>query len=120
MKYFSNALKKYATFAGRTSRKGYWMFILFYLLFYIVAMVLDFIIVAVTQAPLVIFSTLFALAMILPCWSITVRRLHDTGKSGWMILVGMIPLIGGIWLLVLMCKAGDTTTNAYGEIPLEV
>lgn len=112
MNYFLDALKKYATFKGRTSRKGYWMFYLLYVVFAAVMTVLDMLIGTVA-----VFSTIFALGTVLPALAVAVRRLHDIGKSGWMLLVSLIPLAGFIWLLVLLCKAGDANANQYGEVP---
>jgi uncharacterized membrane protein YhaH (DUF805 family) len=60
---------------------------------------------------------LYGLALFIPGLAVAVRRLHDIGKSGWMILVALIPLIGGIWLLILLVKEGDSGSNEYGPDP---
>lgn len=62
---------------------------------------------------------LFALAMILPSIAVTVRRLHDTSRSGWWLLISLIPLIGGIVLLIFVCLDSTSGTNAYGPNPKE-
>jgi len=60
---------------------------------------------------------LYVLAVVIPSLAVAVRRLHDTGKSGWFYLVALIPLIGGIWLIVLFATEGDVGPNAYGPDP---
>jgi len=97
------------------------MFILFNMIFGIVAMILDNIlgiaIEGVGYGPL---YGLYALAVFIPGLAVAVRRLHDVGKSGWMILVVLIPLIGAIWLLVLMVTDSNSGENQYGQNPKEV
>ncbi len=60
---------------------------------------------------------LYALAVFLPSLALTVRRLHDVGKSGWFILIGLIPIVGAIWLLVLMVTDSAPRDNEYGSNP---
>lgn len=64
-----------------------------------------------------IFSVIFGLLILYPSITLTVRRLHDIGKSGWMILVSLIPLVGGIWLIILLCTAVQEGSNKWGEDP---
>lgn len=118
MKWYLKAFKNYANFNGRARRKEYWMFTLFNIIFLIIAAILDNA-MGMTFGPVGygILYALYALATLIPNLAVTVRRLHDTGKSGWMILVGIIPLIGGIWLLVLMCTDGNPGENKYGPNP---
>ncbi len=92
MHYFTDVLKKYAVFEGRSSRKEYWMFILFYF----ASNILLRIIVIFSGFPITITSTIattYSLGTLLPALGVTVRRLHDTGKSGWWILLGPISII---------------------------
>jgi uncharacterized membrane protein YhaH (DUF805 family) len=63
---------------------------------------------------------LYAIALIIPGIAVLVRRLHDVGKSGWMILVLLIPIIGAIWMLVLLCTDSQTGSNKWGQNPKEV
>ncbi len=107
MDYFIDALKKYAEFCGRTSRKAYWMYYLFYVLFYMVAGVLD----AFGGAGL--FISLYTLAMLIPGIAITTRRLHDTGRTGWWQLVYLVPLVGWLIMLVFLVQ-GSSPDNEYG------
>ncbi len=120
MNYFIQALKKYVDFSGRARRKEYWMFILFYMLFMIAAMVIDGILIAITGMAISLLTSLFSLAMLLPTIAVAVRRMHDLGKSGAMILITLIPLIGGIWFLVLAATEGQAGENQYGSDPKEV
>ncbi len=118
MEWYLKVLKNYANFTGRARRKEYWMFVLFNIIFAVIAIILDNILgVNVEGLPYGLFYFLYGLFIIIPSLSVAVRRLHDTGNSGWMILVGLIPIIGGIWLLVLYVTDGDPRENKYGENP---
>ena len=114
MEWYLKVLKQYADFSGRARRKEYWMFTLFNIIFTIVASIID----GVLGMP--IFYLVYALAMLIPGLAVAVRRLHDVGKSGWMLLIGLIPLIGGIWLLVLMVTDSQAGANKWGENPKEI
>jgi uncharacterized membrane protein YhaH (DUF805 family) len=121
MNWYLEVLKKYAVFSGRARRTEYWMFALFNIIFAIVAVVLDNVLGLAMEdigyGPIYI---IYALAMFLPALGVLVRRLHDVGKSGAMIFIAFIPLIGAIWLLVLMVTDSDPGQNAYGPNPKEV
>ena len=106
MDYFIGALKKYADFTGRARRKEYWMFILIYFVINIILVVLG----------LDIISGLVALGLLVPSISIGARRLHDTGRSGWWQLLGLIPVIGSIVLIVFLAQDGHDA-NDYGVNP---
>ena len=110
---------KYADFSGRASRAEFWWFALFT---FIVMVVLDVIVLAVQSSGilLTIFGLVFlvvAVGLIVPSLAAIVRRLHDTGKSGWLFLLVLIPLVGGIVLLVFYLLPSDAKANAYGEPP---
>lgn len=118
MKWYLRVLKQYADFKGRARRKEYWMFVLFNLIFASIAVVLDNILgLAVEDAGYGPIYGLYMLAVLVPGIAVTVRRLHDINKSGWMILIGFIPFIGFIWLLVLMVTNGQQEANKWGENP---
>ena len=120
MDWYLAVLKNYATFSGRARRKEYWMFALFNFLFAIAAMVVDNILgisFVTGYGPVYL---LYVLAMLIPGLAVAVRRLHDVGKSGWFMFIALIPIIGGIWLLILMCTEGVAGANQYGENPKEV
>lgn len=114
MDWYLSALKKYAVFDGRARRKEYWMFQLFYIIFLCIAVIIDMVI-----GTLMVFYILYILAMAIPSISVTVRRLHDIDKSGWWYFISCVPIIGGIWLLVLVCTEGDRGINGYGYNPKE-
>lgn len=114
MSYFIEALKKYAVFSGRARRKEYWMFSLFAA---IIAVVLAVIGLAIKFPYLVI---LFYVAILLPGLGVSIRRLHDTGRSGWWLLIGIVPVVGGIMLLVFTCTDSKPGANQYGPNPKEV
>lgn len=112
----------YANFSGRARRKEYWMFALFQAIIMIVLLILDNVLglgFDIGGIPLGygVLYTIGALAHFIPGLAVVVRRLHDVGKSGWFYLIALIPFIGIIWLLVLMCTDGDKGDNAYGPDP---
>lgn len=103
---------KYATFQGRACRSEYWFFYLFYTLAYVIASIVD----AVLGFP--ILTLVFLLATVVPILAVGVRRLHDTDRSGWWLLIPLVPLIGGIVLLIWTCSRGTTGDNRFGSDPL--
>lgn len=99
MNWYISVLKKYAVFSGRASRKEYWMFILFNIIFGIIASIIDSIIgIKIYGSGLII--NLYTLAILIPSLAVSVRRLHDTGRSGWWLLIESVPIIGIIWMLI--------------------
>lgn len=112
MHWFIEVVKKYAVFEGRARRKEYWMYSLFSALIGAVAGVIDALVFG-SQ----ILTFVLALGLLLPTLGVTVRRLHDTNRSGWWVLIGFIPLVGGIIMLVFLCIKGQTGSNEYGDDP---
>ncbi|MCB1171245.1 MAG: DUF805 domain-containing protein [Leptospiraceae bacterium] len=119
MSWYLKVLKQYVDFNGRARRKEYWMFYLFNMIFSVVAATLDNMLglTFVEGVPYGFLYLAYILAVMLPALGVTIRRLHDTGKSGWMFLVVFIPLAGPIWLLVLMVLEGTQGDNEYGPDP---
>jgi uncharacterized membrane protein YhaH (DUF805 family) len=115
MDWYINVLKKYAVFSGRARRREYWMFCLFNTLFTFAAMFLDHMLGTNKGAGVV--YCIYTLAILIPSLAVAARRLHDTGKSGWFLLIGLIPLIGAIWIFVLFCFEGEAAENKYGLNP---
>jgi uncharacterized membrane protein YhaH (DUF805 family) len=119
MKWFLEVLtKKYATFEGRARRKEYWYFILFYCIALVALAIVD--VLAGTyseEAELGLFSALFVLATLIPMIAVTVRRLHDTDRSGWWVLISFIPLIGSLVLLVFAVLDSTPGANRFGANP---
>lgn len=118
MNWYFKVLKQYADFNGRARRKEYWMFTLFNMIFVFIAMLMDNIFETTAgELPYGLFYFLYVLAIFIPGLAVSVRRLHDVGKSGWMYLIIFIPLVGAIWLLVLMVTDSDPGDNEYGPNP---
>lgn len=106
-------LSKYVGFGGRAGRSEFWWFFLFYLIAAVVALSID----ASARGGGIIYA-IVVLGLVLPLLSAEFRRLHDTGHSGWWLFITLIPLIGTIWLLVLLASRGDQAPNKYGNTQL--
>ena len=106
-------LKKYAQFSGRSRRKEYWL----YTLFYVVITSLTFYVDAVMGEGEGVLSLLLWLLLLVPGVAVIVRRLHDIDRSGWWSLILVIPLIGPIVILVFMCLDGTSGNNRFGPDP---
>lgn len=111
---YVNVLKNYVGFSGRARRREYWLFILAN---FIVSLVIS-IIGAAIKLP--ILTTIYALAIFLPSLGVLIRRLHDIGKSGVWYLICLIPCVGVIWLIVLLCQDSMPGTNEFGANPKDV
>ncbi len=121
MNWYLKCLKQYADFSGRARRKEYWMFRLFDMIFLIVAMIIDNLVgTASPELGYGVFSILYGLATFIPTLAVTVRRLHDVGESGWWFFIVLIPLVGVIWLFVLMVTDSQQGSNKWGENPKEI
>lgn len=119
MKWYLAALKKYATFRGRASRSEFWFFTLFNLIAYIVLIFLDGMFGTFDEeGGIGLLSGIYSLGVILPSFAVSVRRLHDTDRTGWWMLISLIPLIGTIVLFVFWCQKGTSGTNRFGDDPL--
>ncbi len=123
--------RRYAEFSGRSRRQEFWMFVLFnYIVAFAWGAVLGLIMLLLYLMDaredtmmticylLIVPYGLFSLYLIVPSLAVAVRRLHDTDKSGWFILIGMIPLVGGIILIVFYATEGTRGPNRYGPDPL--
>ena len=124
MNWYLKVLNQYADFSGRARRKEYWMFVLFNIIFAFIAMALDNVLgisfnIAGQNVGYGWIYTIYGLAVFIPGLAVAVRRLHDVGKSGWMMFIALIPLIGAIWLIVLEATKGDVGANEYGQDPKE-
>lgn len=131
MEWMTLPLKKYAQFSGRSRRKEYWMFaLLFWILFFIAGVIdtmmgfgtvnsgdgTDRILYSwnVENGPVMI---VLSLAFFIPHLAVSVRRLHDTDRSAWWLLILLLPLIGVITMIVFMCLDGSVGPNRYGHDP---
>lgn len=108
MKYFLMAFKKYAVFSGRASRAEYWYFFLFNIIFAVISILLSETIYLI-----------YMIATLIPHISLSVRRLHDVNKSGWTLLVSLIPLVN-IWIFILTITKGNQEENRYGKAPIGI
>lgn len=113
--YFIDVIKKhYVDFSGRATRTQYWMFVLFdFIGAFVLALLGDMDNIIGTLCS--ILYALYALALLLPSLSIAVRRLHDTDKSGWWLLISLLPFVGGIVLLVFMVLPSTPAANRFGD-----
>lgn len=114
MRWFMVVLRKYAVFSGRARRAEYWYFLLFYILISIGVTILD---LSLGVSWMGLPSMIFALAMAVPSLAVSVRRLHDTDRSGWWALIAFIPVIGPIVLLALAALDGTPGENRFGPNP---
>ena len=120
MNWYLHVLKNYATFSGRARRKEYWIFFLISALISIVLTLLDILLGTYSvEYEAGLFSGLYSLLILIPSIAVVVRRLHDTDRSGWWILISLIPLIGVIVLFVFMCLDRQPGTNRFGANPKE-
>ena len=120
MKYFIYCLKNYFKFSGRATRSEYWYFVLFGLLLSLAAMLIDFSIETYyIEEGIGIFSSIYTLAILIPSLAVTVRRLHDTNRSAWWLLISLIPIIGTIVLIVFYCQ-DSKEDNKYGVNPKKI
>lgn len=115
MNWYLAVLKNYAGFSGRARRTEYWMFAL---VNFVITLVLE--ILAVVARPLLFIEVIYGLAVLVPSLAVLSRRLHDTDKSFWWALIGIIPLVGSIVLIVFACLPGTPGPNKYGADPKQV
>jgi uncharacterized membrane protein YhaH (DUF805 family) len=116
--WYLEALKKYAVFSGRARRMEYWYFVLFNLIVLIVLELIDALLGTFNFVQGIgLLSGIYSLAVIIPSLAVTVRRLHDIDRTGWWILINLIPLIGTIVLLVFALTPGTPGSNRYGPDP---
>lgn len=115
MEWYVKVLANYVGFQGRARRKEYWMFILFNIIISIVLSILQGILGLNTAL-----TGLYSLAILLPFLAVGVRRLHDTGRSGWWLLISLIPLIGVMTLIIFTCQESDYRINKYGPNPKQI
>lgn len=102
MQHYINALKNYVNFSGKLNRPGYWYFVLIHVIIAVILNFLDDLLGLGSDTGYGVLTGLYSLALLLPSIAAGVRRLHDAGKSGWWLLIGLVPFIGWIWLIVLL------------------
>lgn len=118
MNWYLQVLQKYAVFSGRARRKEYWFFILFN---FIIALVLGFIDnlfgTVTAETGIGFLSGFYSLAVLIPGLAVAVRRLHDTDRSGWWLLISLIPVIGVLVILFFLVLDSQPGDNQYGANP---
>ena len=118
MHWLIDPFKKYTVFTGRATRSEYWYFSLFTFLITIGLAVIDSALGTVDKTTgQGVLGILWSLFILLPTLAVFVRRLHDTGRSGWWFWIALIPVIGAIVLLVFMCIDSQSEVNQYGANP---
>ncbi len=120
MQWYLEVLRKYAVFAGRARRREFWMFTLVNVLISIALGIIDAILGTTYGAGSGVLQTIYSLAVLIPSLAVGVRRLHDTGRSGWWLLIGLVPCVGFIVLLVFFVSEGHRGDNEYGPDPKAV
>ena len=121
MNWYLKCWKQYADFSVMARRKEYWIFSLINYIIIFFLYILQIVMIESTLwliFPIIFF--LYAVAVFLPGLAVNIRRLHDIGKSGWWYLIYLIPIIGAIWLTVLMCLDSEPGENQWGENPKEI
>jgi uncharacterized membrane protein YhaH (DUF805 family) len=112
----ASGFANYVNFSGRSSRPAYWYFVLFLFIVSIITAIIDVTVFGAEQiGPL---NAIFSLATLLPSLAVSIRRLHDIGRTGWWVFIALIPLIGWILLIVWACQRGEPGPNAYGPAPV--
>ena len=119
MNWYIDAWKNYVTFTGRSRRKAYWMFVLFNIIAAILANILDNVLGLIGEGGYGVISSIYGLAVFSPGLALAVRRLHDIGRTGWWMLIGLIPLVGWIVLLIFFVTDSQAGSNQYGPNPKE-
>mgnify|MGYP003460229328 CR=1 FL=1 len=118
MNWYLEVLKKYAVFGGRARRSEYWYFVLFNLIISIVLAIVDGMLGSFsTERGVGLLEGIYSLAVLIPGIAVSVRRLHDTNRSGWWLLIVFVPLIGVIVLFVYMVQDSQPGENQYGPNP---
>ncbi|MEP2101980.1 MAG: DUF805 domain-containing protein [Parasphingorhabdus sp.] len=117
MEWMLLPLKRYAEFSGRSRRKEYWMFFLFSIILGLIASAIDTLLLGFSFENNGPVNSILSLALLVPSLAVSVRRLHDTGRSGWWLLLIFLVLIGWIMLLIFFVSDSDSHSNAYGSNP---
>lgn len=118
MGWYMTVLRKYAEFDGRARRREYWGFVLVNFLVLLLLAVPDALLgLATPGAGVGLLSAIYVLAVAVPWLAVTVRRLHDVGRSGWWVLIGFIPYVGAIVLLVFALLNSQAGDNEFGPNP---
>ncbi|KRV88391.1 DUF805 domain-containing protein [Aeromonas veronii] len=113
MNWYISVLKQYAVFSGRARRTEYWMFVLCNVIVMLLLGMVDKLIGGDNE----LISSIYSLAVLLPSLAVAARRLHDTDRSAWWLLLGLIPIIGTLVLIYFMVCNGQQGPNRFGDDP---
>ncbi|ELC7279834.1 DUF805 domain-containing protein [Aeromonas veronii] len=113
MNWYISVLKQYAVFSGRARRTEYWMFVLCNVIVMLLLGMVDKLIGGDNE----LISSIYSLAVLLPSLAVAARRLHDTDRSAWWLLLGLIPIIGTLVLIYFMICNGQQGPNRFGDDP---
>jgi uncharacterized membrane protein YhaH (DUF805 family) len=115
--YKTVVMERYALFSGRAMRTEFWMFVLFNVIISFVLGIIDAILGLSSGDGVGLLGGLYSLAVLLPSIGVSIRRLHDTNRSGWWLLLSFIPIVGWIALLIFYVQDSDPGDNQYGSNP---
>ncbi len=113
-------LNNYVNFDGRASRSEYWWWVLATIPMSFPFFILDVTVFGWGIEDPTWFQNIFGAAIFLPGLGVVFRRLHDSGRSGWWLLIGLIPCVGFIVLIVFLAQDGEPYPNQYGEVPTNI
>lgn len=116
MNWYVEVLKKYAIFEGRARRKEYWYFVLFSFIVTFALTIID-VLIGTFGAGIGTLSGIYGLGVLIPSIAVGIRRLHDTNRSGWWLLIGLVPIIGPIVLIIFLALDSNPEENRYGGNP---
>ena len=118
MNWYLEVLRKYLVFEGRARRKEYWFFVLFNIIIAMILAIIDSTIGTLNpETGVGLLSGVYSLAVLIPTIAVAIRRLHDTDRSGWWLLILLVPIIGGLVLLVFFVLDGTPGSNQFGPNP---
>jgi len=117
MGWYLEVLKKYAKFNGRAHRKEYWMFVLINIVVAFVLAAIDYGMGSMSSSGYGLLGSIYTLGILVPSIAVSVRRLHDTSRSGMWYLMAFVPVIGPIALLIFLAQESHVGSNQYGELP---
>lgn len=118
--YFKKCFRQYADFKGRARRAEYWYFVLYGWLISIGVSIVDALTFGIGDDGMGLLGAIYSLVVFVPSLAVGVRRMHDTGRSGWTLLLGLIPIIGWVLIIVYSCQDSQPGGNKWGANPKEI
>ena len=115
--WYFEVLKKYAVFDGRARRTEYWMYHLFTVIILTILIFLEIVSGDSLKGIFGMLQWIYLLGVAIPSLAVGIRRLHDTNRSGWWLLLALVPLVGALCVVVLACQDSTPGSNQYGPNP---